>query len=203
MMPLKNLINIIVKRRNALAMSSVRIISGTLGGRRIKTIKNKNLKPTPEKLREQLFSWIRPELSGARCLDLFAGSGALGFEALSNGASAVVMVEQNPDIYRNLKENCELLDSESTINVVRQSAEDFIRRTKEKKFDFIFFDPPYIKDYVKLLIPKILSKLARDGVKIYIETDAHETVHTNSDLCLINSSSSGKAKGHLYELSKS
>jgi len=184
-------------------MSSVRIISGTLGGRRIKTIKNKNLKPTPEKLREQLFSWIRPELSGARCLDLFAGSGALGFEALSNGASAVVMVEQNPDIYRNLKENCELLDSESTINVVRQSAEDFIRRTKEKKFDFIFFDPPYIKDYVKLLIPKLLSKLARDGVKIYIETDAHETVHTHSELCLINSSSSGKAKGHLYELSKS
>ena len=184
-------------------MSSVRIISGTLGGRRIKTIKNKNLKPTPEKLREQLFSWIRPELSGARCLDLFAGSGALGFEALSNGASAVVMVEQNPDIYRNLKENCELLDSESTINVVRQSAEDFIRRTKERKFDFIFFDPPYIKDYVKLLIPKLLSKLASDGVKIYIEPDAHEAVHTNSELCLINSSSSGKAKGHLYELSKS
>jgi 16S rRNA (guanine966-N2)-methyltransferase len=203
MMLLKNLINIIVKRRNALAMSSVRIISGTLGGRRIKTIKNKNLKPTPEKLREQLFSWIRPELSGARCLDLFAGSGALGFEALSNGASAVVMVEQNPDIYRNLKENCALLDSESTINVVRQSAEDFVRRTNEKKFDFIFFDPPYIKDYVKLLIPKLLSKLARESVKIYIETDAHETVHTNSELCLINSSSSGKAKGHLYELSKS
>ena len=202
-MLLKNLINIIVERRNALAMSSVRIISGTLGGRRIKTIKNKNLKPTPEKLREQLFSWIRPELSGARCLDLFAGSGALGFEALSNGASAVVMVEQNPDIYRNLKENCALLDSESTINVVRQSAEDFVRRTNEKKFDFIFFDPPYIKDYVKLLIPKLLSKLARDSVKIYIETDAHETVHTNSELCLINSSSSGKAKGHLYEFSKS
>ena len=184
-------------------MSSVRIISGTLGGRRIKTIKNKNLKPTPEKLREQLFSWIRPELSGARCLDLFAGSGALGFEAFSNGASAVVMVEQNPDIYRKLKENYELIDSESKINIVRQSAENFIRRTKEKKFDFIFFDPPYIKDYVKLLIPKLLSKLARDSVKIYIESDSHETIPTNSKLCLINSSSAGKAKGHLYELNKS
>ena len=87
--------------------------------------------------------------------------------------------------------------------MVRQSAEDFVRRTKEKKFDFIFFDPPYIKDYVKLLIPKLLSKLARDSVKIYIETDAHETVPINSELCLINSSSSGKAKGHLYEFSKS
>jgi len=174
-----------------------------MGGKKNKTIKNKNLKPTPEKLREQLFSWIRPELSGARCLDLFAGSGALGFEAFSNGASAVVMVEQNPDIYRNLKENYELIDSESKINIVRQSAENFIRRTKEKKFDFIFFDPPYIKDYVKLLIPKLLSKLARDSVKIYIESDSHETIPTNSKLCLINSSSAGKAKGHLYELNKS
>ncbi|MDA1056740.1 MAG: 16S rRNA (guanine(966)-N(2))-methyltransferase RsmD [Proteobacteria bacterium] len=181
-------------------MSSVRIISGTLGGRRIKTIKNKNLKPTPEKLREQLFSWIRPELSGARCLDLFAGSGALGFEALSNGASEVVMVEQNPDIYRNLKENRELLGAESAINLLRQSAEDFIRRTNEKKFDFIFFDPPYIKDYVKQLIPKLLTKLAEDNVKIYIETDSHETIQINSEICLINSSSSGKAKGYLYEL---
>ena len=152
-------------------------------------------------MREQLFSWIRPELSGARCLDLFAGSGALGFEALSNGASKVVMVEQNPDIYRNLKENCKLLDTESTINIMRQSAEGFIRRTKENKFDFIFFDPPYVKDYVKQLIPKLLSKLAKDSVKIYIETDAHETIQANSELCLLNSSSSGKAKGYLYELS--
>ena len=182
-------------------MSSVRIISVKFGGRIIKTFKNKNLKPTPEKLRERLFSCIRPELSGARCLDLFAGSGALGFEALSNGASKVVMVEQNPDIYRNLKENCKLLDTESTINIMRQSAEGFIRRTKENKFDFIFFDPPYVKDYVKQLIPKLLSKLAKDSVKIYIETDAHETIQANSELCLLNSSSSGKAKGYLYELS--
>ncbi|MEK9714512.1 MAG: RsmD family RNA methyltransferase, partial [Methylophilaceae bacterium] len=78
-------------------------------------------------------------------------------------------VEQNPDIYRNLKENCELLDSESTINVVRQSAEDFIRRTKEKKFDFIFFDPPYKSncyDWLDLALEKLLKP---DGI-IYIES---------------------------------
>ncbi|MDA0899831.1 MAG: hypothetical protein O3B35_02235, partial [Proteobacteria bacterium] len=64
------------------------------------------------------------------------------------------------------------------------------------------FDPPYIKDYVKQLIPKLLTKLAEDNVKIYIETDSHETIQINSEICLINSSSSGKAKGYLYELIK-
>lgn len=181
-------------------MSSLRIISGKLGGRRIKTLKNKNLKPTPEKLREQLFSWIRPELPEARCLDLFAGSGALGFEAYSNGATEVVMVEQNPEIFKNLKENCETLDANAAISMHRQSAEDFVRRTKEKKFDLIFFDPPYLKDYINILVPKLIAKLAADHTKIYIECDSHEMVESIPGLNIINSSSSGKAKGCLYEV---
>ena len=67
-------------------MSSIKIVSGFLGGRLIKTIRNKNLKPTPARVREQIFSWLRPMKEDVVCLDLFAGSGSLGIEALSNGA---------------------------------------------------------------------------------------------------------------------
>ena len=75
-------------------MPNIRLISGVLGGRNLKTPDNKNLRPTPARMREQLFSWLRPEINNFTCLDLFAGSGALGFEAISNGANKVVFIEQ-------------------------------------------------------------------------------------------------------------
>ena len=74
-------------------MPSIRIISGKIGGRNLKTSDNKNLRPTPAKMREQLFSWLRPVMNDYICLDLFAGSGALGLEAISNGAKKVVLVD--------------------------------------------------------------------------------------------------------------
>ena len=84
-------------------MPSLRIISGELGGRVIKTPVKKILKPTPSRVREQLFSWIRPNLADTQCLDLFAGSGSLGFEAISNGANNCIFVEQNQELNFYLK----------------------------------------------------------------------------------------------------
>ena len=80
-------------------MSSIKIVSGFLGGRLIKTIRNKNLKPTPARVREQIFSWLRPMKQDVVCLDLFAGSGSLGIEALSNGAKKVVFIEVQTGSY--------------------------------------------------------------------------------------------------------
>ena len=90
--------------------NKLRIISGTLGSRRIKTSKNANLKPTPEKLREKIFSWLMSDINDARCLDLFAGSGSLGIEAISNGAKSCTFIEQNPNLYKNLKDNISSLN---------------------------------------------------------------------------------------------
>ena len=86
-------------------MSTIKIVSGFLGGRIIKTIRNKNLKPTPARVREQIFSWLRPMKEDIVCLDLFAGSGSLGIEALSNGAKKVVFIEQNQELYNTLYKN--------------------------------------------------------------------------------------------------
>ena len=116
-------------------MSSIKIVSGFLGGRLIKTIRNKNLKPTPARVREQIFSWLRPMKEGVVCLDLFAGSGSLGIEALSNGAEKVVFIEQNQELYNTLYKNCEQLSILDKVKLHKQSAENYVRRTKDTLFD--------------------------------------------------------------------
>ena len=83
-------------------MPNIKIVSGRLGGRIIKTISNASLKPTPSRIKEQIFSWLRPLNSDCKCLDLFAGSGSLGIEALSNGAKSAVFIEQNQELYNSL-----------------------------------------------------------------------------------------------------
>ena len=138
-------------------MSNIKIMSGFMGGRIIKTIRNKNLKPTPARVREQIFSWLRPIKKNSICLDLFAGSGSLGIEALSNGVKKVVFIEQNQELYNNLYKNCLDLNILSEVKLHKQSAENYIRRTKEIVFDLIFLDPPFNRNYLNLLLPKIIS----------------------------------------------
>ena len=150
-------------------MSNIKIMSGFLGGRIIKTIRNKNLKPTPARVREQIFSWLRPIKKNSICLDLFAGSGSLGIEALSNGVKKVVFIEQNQELYNNLYKNCLDLNILSEVKLHKQSAENYIRRTKEIVFDLIFLDPPFNRNYLNLLLPKIISDFSKTGTLIYIE----------------------------------
>ena len=161
--------------------NTLRIISGTLGSRRIKTLRNTNLKPTPEKLREKIFSWLMSDINDARCLDLFAGSGSLGIEALSNGADFCTFVEQNPNLYKNLKENTYYSPKENdyTINI------NFFKQPHEIVFRSLTFIINIIggKYYsprgkkIDMIINKInnkeLSKVTLGGCIIEMQ---HETV---------------------------
>ncbi len=127
------------------------------------------LRPTPDRVRETLFNWLGQTLDGKRCLDLFAGSGALGFEAASRGALEVVMVERDREIYRNLQESLKKLGFE---NVALRS-EDGLEFAKQQNrtFDVIFLDPPFQSDYLPKLLPMLVDKLAADGM-IYVESGA-------------------------------
>ena len=118
---------------------SLRVISGALGSRRIKTLSNINLKPTPEKLREKLNAWLVKDVKDANCLDLFSGSGSLGIEAISNGAKSCTFVEQNPQLFQILKDNIRALGIEEQCNLMRTNAETFVRRNKDKNFSLINF----------------------------------------------------------------
>ena len=181
-------------------MPNIRIISGKIGGRNLKTSDNKNLKPTPAKMREQLFSWLRPIIDDFICLDLFAGSGALGLEALSNGAKKVILVEQNQDIYSCLKTNCSELNILEEVELHRQSAENYVRRTKDIVFDLILLDPPYNKDYINILLPKIIEKFVKKGSYIFIEMNSHDEEVYHESMELLKEASSGDSTGRLYQI---
>ena len=146
----------------------LRIIGGQWRSRRLPVVEQPGLRPTPDRVRETLFNWLQAELPGARCLDLFAGSGALGFEAASRGASQVILVEQQPAVCRILQGNIELLKAD---NIRLQSADamQFLQGAAQP-FDVVFVDPPYasqlLTDCCQLLEQK--QWLAEDA-SIYIE----------------------------------
>nr|SPS06485.1 Methyltransferase [Candidatus Nitrotoga fabula] len=126
-----------------------------------------NLRPTPDRVRETLFNWLGQDLDGKRCLDLFAGSGALGFEAISRGASEVVMVEFNRTVYRALQESSRKLGCRN-VSLCCENGLEYVRR-ENGLFDVIFLDPPFKSDYLPALFPLLGCKLTQNGV-IYLES---------------------------------
>jgi 16S rRNA (guanine966-N2)-methyltransferase len=148
----------------------VRIIAGKWRGRKLEVIDSPCLRPTPDRIRETLFNWLQQEIVGARCLDLFAGTGALAFEALSRDASEVMLVESDPKIVESLKQLAETLGSEDhTIQLA--DALSWLKRGI-KGFDIIFLDPPFNQGYIEKCCALIIkeSLLNTNGL-VYIESE--------------------------------
>lgn len=120
---------------------SLRIIAGQWRSRKIHFPDLPQLRPTPDRVRETLFNWLMPVISGARCLDLFAGSGALGLEALSRGAAEVVFVDRDRQVTSYLSEALRMLRAEHGL-VIQLDALDYLATTAQA-FDIVFLDPPY------------------------------------------------------------
>lgn len=153
------------KRRRQI--NKVRIIGGTHRSRLITFPDAEGLRPTPDRVRETLFNWLGQTLYGKRCLDLFAGSGALGFEAASREAAQVVLVESNRAVYKALQDNAKKL---GLSNVALQCTDGLKFAAQENMaFDVIFLDPPFQSDYLPQLLPKLANKLTVAGV-IYVES---------------------------------
>lgn len=133
---------------------------------------SEGLRPTPDRVRETLFNWLGQDLTGLSCLDLFAGSGALGFEAASRGASRVVMVEYSPKVFAALDANARLLDADGRLQMVRADAVKFASSYggSGAPFDVVFLDPPYKLGWVERIAPYLDGLVADDGV-IYIEAE--------------------------------
>lgn len=122
----------------------VRIIGGKWKGRKLRFAGDQTLRPTVGRIRETLFNWLRPHIAGTHCLDLFAGSGVLGFEALSQGAASCHFIESNPRTLRAIKENADNLVSGAAAQHAKSDALRFLSHT-EQRFDIAFLDPPYSK----------------------------------------------------------
>jgi 16S rRNA (guanine966-N2)-methyltransferase len=145
----------------------VRIIGGSLRSRLVQVPSRPGLRPTPDRVRETLFNWLGQELHGLNCLDLFAGSGALGFEAASRGAARVVMVDSDNLAVEFLRKNRTALGTDQ-VDVVQSGALQFLARAKER-FELVFLDPPFRQN----LLPEVLAALPErlsTGARVYVES---------------------------------
>lgn len=147
----------------------VRIVGGAWRSRLIPFPPRKDLRPTPDRVRETLFNWLGQDLTGKICLDLFAGSGALGFEAASRGARRVVMVENDATTYRALASSRETFAA-TAVELKRAEALEFLR-LDAGVYDVVFLDPPFRADYWPRLAPLLPARLA-PGALVYHESAA-------------------------------
>ena len=158
------------KKQAARSTNQLRIIGGSWRGRKLSFPDGEGLRPTTDRVRETVFNWLRGELAGARCLDLFTGSGALGLEALSQGAAHCVFVEKNPQAMRSLKDNLEMLGCHDA-ELVAGDALAYLHHTQDK-FDLIFLDPPFAKDFLQQACQLIgQQQLLNDEGLVYLESE--------------------------------
>jgi 16S rRNA (guanine966-N2)-methyltransferase len=151
--------------------NQVRIIGGEWRSRRIAFPDHEGLRPSADRVRETLFNWLGQDLDGARCLDLFAGSGALGFEALSRGASCVVMVDKSRRVCAALRHNARLLAAKN-LQVHCADALEFASAAAAEaaaRYDVVFLDPPFGSTLLAQALPRVVP-LLRPGARVYLES---------------------------------
>lgn len=184
-------------------LNTIRIIGGHWRGRRLTVPQVEGLRPTIDRVRETLFNWLMPNLVDARCLDLFAGSGALGLESLSRGANFVHFVEFNGQAVSRLQQNLtEFSDAQFSMRskVTKNNALVFLAEPPTKPYDVVFVDPPFQSD----LASQSLSLLEcngwlAEGARIYLEQEVHqESPSVPSSWTLHRQGKAGQSAYYLY-----
>lgn len=152
--------------------NQLRIIAGKWRGRKLVFPNIDGLRPTPDRIRETVFNWLMPYLDGANCLDAFAGSGALGFEALSRGAKAVTMLDNNNKVIQQLGESAKQLNAEE-ITLINSAVSTDTCQLALAPFDIVFLDPPYRKNLVPSALRWLMANnYVRSGSVIYVEMES-------------------------------
>lgn len=149
--------------------NQVRIVGGQWRGRKLSFPDLPGLRPTPDRVRETLFNWLAPVIAGSRCLDLFAGSGALGFEAASRGAARVTLVEREPQIARVLREQAQLFSAQ-TIEVMQADALHYLQETLGDT-DILLLDPPFGQGLLESALAILATGQSPALAWIYLEAE--------------------------------
>src|SRR5258706_3209764 len=156
------------KRNRGAAAGSLRVIGGKYRSRLLRVPQRPDLRPTPDRVRETLFNWLGQDLSGLACLDLFAGSGALGFEAASRGAARVVLVEKDRAVVAELERSRAALDA-TQVTIVCADAAAWLAGERGR-YDVVFLDPPFRQNALLGILESIGSRL-EPGARVYVESD--------------------------------
>lgn len=178
--------------------AQIRIIAGKWRSRRLQCAKVTGLRPSPDAVRERLFNWLPHDLTGKTCLDLFAGSGAFGFEAASRGASKAVMVESHPKAVQLLHRHRELLRADA-VRICAMKVERFLRRPADK-FDLIFVDPPFAAGELPATCEALQARdwLQTDAL-VYVESARDLPLPTPSNWRIIRQGECGMVQSTLFQ----
>lgn len=182
-----------------MTQGQIRIIGGKWRGRKISVPALPHLRPTPDRVRETVFNWLAPVIVDAYCLDAFTGSGALGFEALSRGAKAVVMVDESLAVIKQLKETAQRFAADN-VEIYRATVPKQLRLPPQR-FNIVFLDPPFQKD---LLLPTCFFLEAENFLaeQAYIYLEAPEFLQQNElpeNWRLVKSKKAGQVVYHLAQ----
>tara|TARA_R110000737_G_scaffold8048_4_gene23512 strand:+ start:415 stop:1005 length:591 start_codon:yes stop_codon:yes gene_type:complete len=157
----------------------IRIIAGQYRGRKLPVLMAEGLRPTTDRVKETVFNWLMPYIQDANCLDCFAGSGGLGFEATSRGASSVTLIELNKSAAQQLKDNKALLNADN-ITVVQQNALDFLQHNQQR-YSLVFIDPPFRKGLAQQTAMLLSEKGLTEDALIYVEMETDHNEQTMPD----------------------
>ncbi len=159
--------------------NQLRIIGGEWRGRKLSFPDVPNLRPTPDRVRETVFNWLMPVIEGAYCLDLFAGSGALGLEALSRGAAEVVFIDAHRKAVQALQSHLQTLQTQSRSRVLLQDSTRFVSQQADTAFDVVFLDPPYKLPLMEKAVPLLEENgFLADDALLYLEIEKRQSLPT-------------------------
>ena len=175
----------------------VRIIAGRWRGTRLYVPASPGLRPSSDRVRETLFNWLMPALPGARVLDLFAGTGALGLEAVSRGAARAILVERDPGLATALRDTVTRLSAAPEVEVVQGDALAWLPRQADQAFDLAFVDPPFAQDLWQPTLALLLPRLAADAW-LYVESPADQLPRLPPDWLLHREGRTREVRFALY-----
>lgn len=181
----------------------MRVIAGNYGGRPLKSLPGDSTRPTGDKLKETMFNIIGPYFNGEKVLDLYAGSGALGIEAISRGAKGAVLVDRNRKALQVIKENVEMTKEVEKFETLATASELALQQlsNRQEQFSLVFLDPPYAKQTIEQDIEKMLEgNILADDVKIICETASDvELPEKIGDLVITRNRKYGKVRLTIYQ----
>lgn len=159
----------------------IRIIGGKWRGRKLSVVGQHGVRPSSDRVRETLFNWLSPRLDGATSLDLYAGTGALGFEALSRGGQHTTFLDIDREVIDTLQSHVEMLGARNNATILERDALEWLRGTKRVEYDIVFLDPPFGRGFIEASLGELPNGWLKHRAWVYLEAEKSPILRLNGE----------------------